>query len=270
MRVESRSRLSGRSQSRRNRLSTLQLSTLNLPVLFLIPTPIGNLGDITLRALETLKAVDVIAAEDTRHSGNLLRHFEIRKPLISYHEHNEARRTEELLARLELGEKVAVITDAGMPGISDPGHRLLRACIERGLPYTVLPGPSAVLTALVGSGFPAERFYFGGFLPPKSGGRERELLTAQAREETSLFFESPHRLVKTLEFCAAHFEVRPLCVARELTKQFEEFRIGAAAELLAHYSARPVKGEIVFLIRALPTRAEERREQARRRDDAGA
>ncbi|MDB6172102.1 MAG: Ribosomal small subunit methyltransferase [Chthoniobacteraceae bacterium] len=217
-------------------------------MLYLIATPIGNLGDITLRALETLKLVDVIAAEDTRHSGNLLRHFEIKKPLLSYHAHNEARRTQELLSRLELGEKVAIISDAGMPGISDPGHRLLRACIERAIPYTILPGPSAVLTALIGSGFPAERFHFGGFLPTKSGQRERLLLAANAREETSIFFESPYRLIKSLEVCAAHFPARPVCVARELTKQFEEFRIGPAPEVLAHYSARTVKGEIVFLI----------------------
>lgn len=225
-------------------------STLNtqLPLLYLVATPIGNLGDITLRALEVLKAVDLIACEDTRHSGNLLRHFEIRKPLVSYHEHNEARRTEELIARLAAGEIVAVITDAGLPGISDPGHRLLRACIARGLPYTIIPGASAVLTALIGSGFPAEQFYFGGFLPVKSGGRERDLLAAAARMETSIFFESPHRLLKSLAVCAAHFPERPLCVARELTKQFEEFRIGPAPQLLAHFSARAVKGEIVLLI----------------------
>lgn len=225
---------------------------LNLdPVLYLVATPIGNLGDITLRAIEVLKSVDLIAAEDTRHSANLLRHFEIRKPLVSYHEHNEARRTEELVVRLEAGASVALVTDAGLPGISDPGYRLLRACIERGLSYTILPGPSAVLTALVGSGFPADRFYFGGFLPIKSGQRERELQLAQAREETSIYFESPFRLMKTLEVCAARFPDRVLCVARELTKRFEEFRIGSAGALLAHYSARPAKGEIVLLLRAL-------------------
>jgi 16S rRNA (cytidine1402-2'-O)-methyltransferase len=220
------------------------------PVLYLVATPIGNLGDITLRAIEVLKSVDLIAAEDTRHSANLLRHFEIRKPLVSYHEHNEARRTEELVVRLEAGASVALVTDAGLPGISDPGYRLLRACIERGLSYTILPGPSAVLTALVGSGFPADRFYFGGFLPIKSGQRERELQLAQAREETSIYFESPFRLMKTLEVCAALFPDRVLCVARELTKRFEEFRIGSAGDLLAHYSARPAKGEIVLLLRA--------------------
>lgn len=217
-------------------------------MLYLIATPIGNLGDITLRALEALKSVDLIAAEDTRHSGHLLRHFGIEKPLLSYHEHNEAKRTAELIEQLAAGKNIAVISDAGLPGISDPGHRLLRACIGRGVPYTILPGPSAVLTALLGSGFPAERFYFGGFLPPKSGGRERELLAAAAREETSIFFESPHRLVRALEVCAAHFPERPLCVARELTKTFEEYRKGPAPELLAHYTAHPPKGEIVLVI----------------------
>lgn len=217
-------------------------------MLFLIATPIGNLGDITLRALETLKEVDVIAAEDTRHSGHLLRHFGIQKPLVSYHEHNEARRTAELIEQLAAGRKVAIITDAGLPGISDPGHRLLRACMERGLPYTIIPGASAVLTALLGSGFSAERFFFGGFLPVKSGQREREILGAGAREETSIFFESPYRLTKTLAVCAEHLPQRPVCVARELTKQYEEFRRGLASDLLAHYTAHPPKGEIVFVI----------------------
>ena len=157
-------------------------------MLSLVATPIGNLADITLRALETLKSADLIACEDTRHSGNLLRHYEIHKPLVSYHEHNEARRTAELIEELAAGKHIVVITDAGLPGISDPGHRLLRACIERGLPYTIIPGPSAVLTALLGSGFPAEAFFYGGFLPVKSGGRERDLLLAAAREVTSVFF----------------------------------------------------------------------------------
>ncbi len=217
-------------------------------MLTLIATPIGNLADITLRALEALKAADLIAAEDTRHSGNLLRHYGISKPLVSYHEHNEARRTAELIEELAAGRNIAIITDAGLPGISDPGHRLLRACIERGLPYTILPGPSAVLTALIGSGFPAEHFYFGGFLPVKSGGRERELLAAAAREETSIFFESPHRLLKTLTASVTHLATRRICVARELTKQFEEYRIGLPADLVAHYTAHPPRGEIVLVV----------------------
>ena len=217
-------------------------------MLYVIGTPIGNLNDITLRALEALKAADVIAAEDTRHSGNLLRHFEIRKPLVSYHEHNEAMRTVELSERLAAGEIVALITDAGMPGISDPGARLVRACIEKRLPYTVIPGVSAVVTALVGSGFPLDRFYYRGFLPVKSGGRERELRAAQEREETSVFFESPYRINKTLAACGEIMPERLLCVARELTKKFEEFRRGTASELLAHYAAHPAKGEITFLV----------------------
>ena len=218
-------------------------------MLYVIGTPIGNLNDITLRALEALNAVDLIAAEDTRHSGNLLRHFEIRKPLISYHEHNEAMRTAELSERLAAGENIALISDAGMPGLSDPGARLIRACIEKDLPYTIIPGVSAILTALVGSGFPLEQFFFRGFLPPKSGGRERELRAAAEREETSVFFESPHRINKTLAACAEIMPERELCVARELTKKFEEFRRGTGADLLAHYETRPAKGEITLLIR---------------------
>ena len=217
-------------------------------MLYVVATPIGNLDDITLRALEVLKSVDVIAAEDTRHSGNLLRHFEIRKPLVSYHEHNEAMRSEELARRLEAGENVALITDAGMPGLSDPGARLIRKCIERGLPYTIVPGVSAILTALVGSGLTADAFCFRGFLPVKSGQRERELRAAAERSETSIFFESPYRILKTLTACAELMPDRQLCVARELTKKFEEFRRGTAAELLAHYEARPPKGEITLVI----------------------
>lgn len=217
-------------------------------MLYVIGTPIGNLNDITLRALEALKGADVIAAEDTRHSGNLLRHFEIRKPLVSYHQHNEAMRTQELSERLFAGENVALITDAGMPGLSDPGARLIRACIEKGLDYTIIPGVSAILTALVGSGFALDRFCFHGFLPVKSGGRERELRAAAECAETSVFFESPHRISKTLAACAEIMAERQLCVARELTKKFEEFRRGTAAELLAHYEAHPAKGEITLVI----------------------
>ena len=223
-------------------------------MLYLVPTPIGNLGDITLRALEVLKNADVIAAEDTRHSGHLLTHFGISKPLISYHEHNEARRTQELMERLHRGEHVAVVSDAGQPGISDPGARILAACVAAGLPYTVLPGASALITGLIGSSFPADAFYYGGFLPPKSGGRERELAAAAARQETTVFYESPHRLCKTLEAAVRLLDDRPVCVARELTKTFEEYRSGPAATLLAHYTAHPPKGEIVFLVRGLSAR----------------
>lgn len=217
-------------------------------MLYVVGTPIGNLNDMTLRALEVLKQVDLIAAEDTRHSGHLLRHFEIRKPLVSYHEHNEARRTAELVERLRQGETVALISDAGMPGISDPGARLIRACLEQELPFTVIPGVSAITTALVGSGFALEHFCYRGFLPVKSGGRERELTAAGERMETTVFFESPYRLTKTLTACAALLPARPLCVARELTKKFEEFQRGTGAELLAQYEAHPPKGEITLLV----------------------
>jgi 16S rRNA (cytidine1402-2'-O)-methyltransferase len=219
-------------------------------MLFLVATPIGNLGDITVRALEVLKSVDVIACEDTRHSLHLLRHYEITKPLVSYHEHNEAKRTAELIEELASGKKVAIISDAGMPGISDPGHRLLRACQQRGVPYTVIPGASSLLTGLIGSGFSAEQFFYGGFLPVKSGGRERDLRAAAEREETTVFFESPHRILKTLEAAVPIMGERQICVARELTKTFEEYRRGTAAALLAHYSAHPAKGEIVLVIAA--------------------
>jgi 16S rRNA (cytidine1402-2'-O)-methyltransferase len=217
-------------------------------MLYVVGTPIGNLSDITQRALEILKSADVIAAEDTRHSGNLLRHFGIQKPLISYHEHNEAMRSEELAKRIAAGETVALITDAGMPGLSDPGARLIRKCIERDLPFTIAPGPSSILTALVGSGFSLERFCFCGFLPVKSGQRERELRSAAEREETSVYFESPYRLTKTLAVCAAIMSERQLCVARELTKKFEEFRHGTAAELLSHYESKSPKGEITLVV----------------------
>src|SRR5881227_2517545 len=217
-------------------------------MLYVVATPIGNLGDITLRALEVLKSVELVAAEDTRHSGLLMKHFGIKKPFISYHEHNEAKRTAELVQRLAQGEKVALITDAGTPGLSDPGLRLIRACIERELPFTIIPGPSAILTALIGSGFSTEKFSFRGFLPVKSGQRERELCAAAEGEETAIFFESPYRLLKTLQACSTIMPHRQLCVARELTKKFEEFRRGTAAELLAHYQTHPAKGEIVLLV----------------------
>src|SRR6184192_2821930 len=170
-------------------------------MLYVVATPIGNLGDITLRALEILKDADLVAAEDTRHSGILLKHYGIQKPLVSYHQHNEAMRTAQLIERIAANENVALITDAGTPGISDPGARLIRECIKRQLPFTIVPGPSSILTALVGSGFAAENFFFGGFLPTKSGQRARELRAAAAREETSIFFESLYRLAKTLKAC---------------------------------------------------------------------
>src|SRR5881275_857168 len=217
-------------------------------MLYVVATPIGNLSDITLRALEVLKLVDLIAAEDTRHSGILLKHFEIKKSLVSYHEHNETMRTAQLVERLVAGKDIALITDAGTPGLSDPGARLIRECIKRELPFAIIPGPSSILTALVGSGFSTEKFFFGGFLPVKSGQRERELRAAAERDETAIFFESPYRLTKTLATCIDVMPDQQLCIARELTKKFEEFRRGVASELLEHYQSHPPKGEIVLVI----------------------
>lgn len=224
------------------------MSPIPEPLLFVVGTPIGNLEDLSPRARRAIEEADLVAAEDTRHTLGLLSAFGLRKPLISFHEHNEARRTQELLAALQEGRKVALVTDAGMPGISDPGRRLVAAAHEAGIPFTVIPGPSAVVTALAGSGFGGGAFHFGGFLPVKSGGRTRELAAALEREVPTVFFESPHRLVKCLAELARLSPERELCVCRELTKIHEEYRRGAASALLAHYESKPPKGEIVLVI----------------------
>lgn len=216
--------------------------------LFMVATPIGNLQDITLRALDLLRAADVIACEDTRHSARLLNHFQISKPLISLNEHNEARRIPELVARIQQGGMVALVSDAGMPTVSDPGQRLTQAVVAAGLLVQVLPGPSAVLTALAGSGLPTTPFYFGGFLPHKKGQRGKELAAAREREATSVYFESPYRLVDTLAIICQEAPEHRHVVARELTKHFEEFRRGSARSLLEHYQQKTVKGEICLLV----------------------
>lgn len=217
----------------------------------LVPTPIGNRDDITLRAIEVLKNADRIACEDTRHSGPLLTHLGISgKSLISLHEHNEIRRLPELVDAVKSGETIAVISDAGMPGVSDPGYRLVQACLEADLTLEVLPGPSAVLTALIGSGFPCHAFHFHGFLSVKKGKRLAAMEAGLEADGTTIFFESPHRITSTLEvLAAAHPEAR-CCVARELTKKFETYHRGTATELLAYFKSHPPKGEIVFLITA--------------------
>ena len=217
-------------------------------MLTLVPSPVGNLEDITLRALRLLREADLIAAEDTRHASILLKHHGISRPLLSLHEHNEAQRSGEIAQRLAAGENIALLTDAGMPGISDPGYRMVRACLERGLEFTVLPGPSSILPALVGSGLPLHEFYFGGFLPVKSGRRKAALETALARGETSIFFESPHRIARSLAVLAELDPERPVCVARELSKKFEEYWRGSAAELSARAEKQPPRGEICLLI----------------------
>lgn len=217
-------------------------------MLTLVPSPVGNLEDITLRALRLLREADLIAAEDTRHASILLKHHGISRPLLSLHEHNEAQRSGEIAQRLAAGENIALLTDAGMPGISDPGYRMVRACLERGLEFTVLPGPSSILPALVGSGLPLHEFYFGGFLPVKSGRRKAALGAALDRGETSIFFESPHRIARSLAVLAELAPERPVCVARELSKRFEEYWRGSAAELSARAEKQPPRGEICLLI----------------------
>jgi 16S rRNA (cytidine1402-2'-O)-methyltransferase len=217
-------------------------------VLYIVGSPIGNLSDISLRALEVLRQVNRIAAEDTRRVRILLNHYEIEKPLLSYHEFNEAKRTAEIVQYLEQGESIALVSDAGMPSISDPGFRLISRCQQNQIPFTVIPGPSAVITALVGSGLPTDRFYYGGFLPNKSGQRERELRAALQREASSIYFESPYRLLKTLETLNNLQPTCQICVARELTKHFEEFRRGTVSEIREHFVAHIPKGEITLVI----------------------
>ena len=217
-------------------------------LVYLVPTPIGNLGDITLRALDTLRTVDLIACEDTRHSRKILNHYEIEKPLISLHDHNEKHRAPELVKRAQNGERIALISDAGTPCLSDPGHRFLRACIEAEVPYEVLPGASAITTALVASGFPPHPFTFGGFLPFKKGKRERELRAALERGHTSVYFESPHRLVSTLEILSNLNIPHQLCITKELTKKFENIYRGETLKLLQGFNDRPPRGEFALVI----------------------
>jgi 16S rRNA (cytidine1402-2'-O)-methyltransferase len=210
-------------------------------------TPIGNLQDVTLRVLDALREADVIACEDTRHTRGLLDRHGIAAKLVSYHEHNEHARAGELVTRVRAGERVALVSDAGMPLVSDPGHALVRACIDADLPVEVLPGPSSVLTALVASGMPAEHWRFVGFLPRKRGERERLLERAA---ETLVAFESPRRLAATLAGLAERDPDRPLAVCRELTKLHEEVRRGSAAELAVYYAEKPPRGEVVLVLGA--------------------
>ena len=220
----------------------------SLPPLTLIATPIGNLGDLTERGSAALRNSDAVIAEDTRRAAQLLAHLGVRKPLISFHEHNEERRLPEILAKLRGGERLALVTDAGTPSVSDPGFRLVRACIGEGIAYTVLPGASAVTTALVGSGLPPVPFFFGGFLPSSGSGRRSELRKGIALGMTALYFESPHRLVDCLADLVAIAPDCRACVSRELTKIHEEYRHGTPEELAAHYGANPPRGEITLVI----------------------
>ena len=219
------------------------------PSLYLVATPIGNLRDLTIRARDTLASVDVIACEDTRVTRKLLAAYAIETPMTAYHEHNAVRVRPRLIERLKSGESVALLSDAGTPLVSDPGYKLVRAAIEEGLPVTALPGPSAVLSALVLSGLPCDRFFFGGFLPPKSTARKAALTELASLKATLVFFESPRRLAGSLADMAAVLGNRPAAVARELTKRFEEMVREPLNRLAAHYHrAGPPKGEVVVVV----------------------
>jgi 16S rRNA (cytidine1402-2'-O)-methyltransferase len=216
--------------------------------LYLVATPIGNLEDITLRGLRVLRECDVVAAEDTRRSGQLLKHFSIAKPLLSYFQFNEARRSEEIIARLRRGEKVALVTDAGSPGISDPGERVVKAAIAAGLRVESVPGPSALVAALTASGLPTDEFHFVGFLPHKSGQRRNRLESLKTVAGTLVFYESPYRVEKLLGELNEVFPDREVVLARELTKKFEEYLRGRPAALLEIAKKRSLKGEFVVLV----------------------
>jgi 16S rRNA (cytidine1402-2'-O)-methyltransferase len=225
--------------------------------LTLVATPIGNLGDITYRAVEILKSVDVVLAEDTRHSRRLLNHYAIATPLLPYHDHNEARVTPSIVERLQRGENVALITDAGTPGISDPGFYLVRAVLEAGVAVTMAPGASAVLPALVLSGFPCESFVFGGFTPRKPGELSRAIASLEHEARTAVWLVSPHQLRKVLGALAAQLPDRPVAVARELTKLHEEVARGTAVELSEHFAKGDVRGELVLVVKGVGKRRRE-------------
>ena len=224
-----------------------KLSTVN-PKLYLVPTPIGNLEDITLRAINVLKSVDVVLAEDTRTSGNLLKHLGISKPMQSYHIHNEHQTVQKIIARILKGESMALVSDAGTPAVSDPGFLLVRECLKNGIEIECLPGPTAFVPALVNSGLPSDRFTFEGFLPHKKG-RQTRLTELKEEERTMIFYESPHRLLKSLEQFAEYFGGdRQASVSRELTKMFEETVRGTLTEIIAYFTEKTIKGEIVIVV----------------------
>lgn len=224
--------------------------------LYLVATPIGNLEDITLRALRILKEADQIACEDTRHTQKLLQHYNIQKPLISYHEHNEMTRAPELVLAMEQGQQIALVSDAGMPLVSDPGYRLVTLALRHHLKVIPVPGASALLAALSASGLPNEEFLFAGFLPARSGERRRALERLRIEDRTIIFYEAPHRIEETLADASEILGDRPACLAREVTKLHEEFRRGTLSELAASLSQKPARGEITLLIG--PVAAEDR------------
>src|SRR5436305_14334641 len=216
--------------------------------LYLVGTPIGNLEDITLRALRILKEADQIACEDTRHTQKLLTHYDIHKPLISYHEHNELTRAPELVMAMEQGAKIALVSDAGMPLVSDPGHRLVTLCLRHHLPVVPVPGPSALLASLSGSGMPTEEFLFVGFLPARTGERRRALERLRIEERTIILYEAPHRVAECVAEALETLGDRQACLAREVTKLHEEFVRGKLSEIAAALEERPARGEITLLV----------------------
>jgi len=224
-----------------------------MPRLTLVPTPVGNLGDITLRALDVLKGVDLVLAEDTRKTGLLLKHFQISKPIRSHHKFNEHGTLESLLSQLASGTTMAVVTDAGTPGISDPGFLLVRACIEKGIEVETLPGATAFVPALVNSGLPCDRFVFEGFLPAKKG-RNKRFTELSSEQRTMIFYESPYRLEKSLRQMAEYFGPdRRGSVSREISKLHEENARGTLLELAEHFGSKTVKGEIVIVVAGTET-----------------
>src|SRR5215510_10607111 len=218
--------------------------------LFLVATPIGNLEDISLRALRILKEADQIACEDTRHTQKLLTHYDIHRPLVSYHEHNEMTRAPELVVAMEQGAKIALVSDAGMPLVSDPGYRLVTLCARHQIPVIPIPGPSALLAALSASGLPNEEFLFVGFLPARSGERHRALERLRLEDRTLILYEAPHRVAETVAHALEILGDRPACLARQVTKLHEEFRRAPLSELAASLDEKPVRGEITLLIGA--------------------
>ncbi len=216
--------------------------------LYLVATPIGNLEDITLRALRILREADQIACEDTRHTQKLLTHYDIHKPLVSYHEHNEMTRAPELVVAMEQGQQIALVSDAGMPLVSDPGYRLVTLCLRHHIPVVPVPGPSALLASLSASGLPNEEFLFAGFLPSRSGERRRALERLRIEERTIILYEAPHRLDECLADALEILGDRPACLAREVTKLHEEFRRGKLSDLAASLEERPARGEITLLV----------------------
>ena len=216
--------------------------------LYLVGTPIGNLEDITLRALRILKEADQIACEDTRHTQKLLTHYDIHKPLVSYHEHNELTRAPELVVALEQGAKIALVSDAGMPLVSDPGHRLVALCLRHHIPVVPIPGPSALLASLSASGLPSEEFLFVGFLPARSGERRRALERLRIEDRTLILYEAPHRVAECVADALEILGDRPACLAREVTKLHEEFLRGKLSEIAASLEKRPARGEITLIL----------------------